>query len=171
MKITTVAIFIGVWASLAPFFISTGQVEKNGAVKILDEYKKEILKKKETDRKQKVIESMIFQYGEKHKEVKKYVAERLLDELGEKDAKVALAVIKNESGFNPKRVSDVPNKNGTIDKGLWQINDIHNLSDEVRLDYKKSTEWAINKIKRDKGFWAWSAYKNHVYGKEHLYGI
>lgn len=48
------------------------------------------------------------------------------------------------------------NKNGTRDLGYWQINDIHKLSDECRFSAVCSTKWAIDKIKRDNGYGAWS---------------
>lgn len=57
---------------------------------------------------------------------------------------LALCVVANESGFrsNAGNVND----NGSQDKGLWQINDIHGLSDEYRYDPVKSTEWAYNRF-------------------------
>ncbi len=51
------------------------------------------------------------------------------------------------------------NKNGSNDKGVWQINSIHGLSDDCLLDLECSTDWAINKVKRDGGFSAWTTLK------------
>lgn len=51
------------------------------------------------------------------------------------------------------------NKNGSNDKGIWQINSIHGLSDECRFSLECSTQWAIEKVKRDKGFTAWTTLK------------
>ena len=61
-------------------------------------------------------------------------------------------VIFCESSWNPKAVNH--NRNGSNDMGLWQINSVHNLPDEVRLSPVKSTEFAIKLIKK-KGFQPW----------------
>ena len=53
------------------------------------------------------------------------------------------------------------NSNGTFDTGLWQINDIHNISREDTFDYKKATEWSIKKIKHDGNYEAWYAYRTY----------
>lgn len=48
------------------------------------------------------------------------------------------------------------NSNGTVDLGLFQINQIHkDISNQDKLDYKKATAWAINKVKKE-GWSAWS---------------
>ena len=65
------------------------------------------------------------------------------------DPKYVEKLIECESRWDDKAVSS------TGDKGLWQINQIHKLNDECRLDYKCSTEWSIKKIIRDNGFGAW----------------
>lgn len=54
------------------------------------------------------------------------------------------------------------NTNQTVDYGLFQINSIHKgtISVEDRYDYKKATEWAINKIKRDNSYCAWVSSKS-----------
>ncbi len=58
--------------------------------------------------------------------------------------KLALCVVANESGFR-SRAENV-NDNGSEDKGLWQINDVHKLSDELRYDPVKSTDWSYERF-------------------------
>lgn len=50
-----------------------------------------------------------------------------------------------ESRHNPL-AENHNNKNGSNDKGLFQINSIHNVPDNCRLDAKCSTEWAMKKM-------------------------
>lgn len=65
-------------------------------------------------------------------------------------------IISCESGWNNWAYGI--NTNGTTDFGLWQINSIHKgtISVEDRFDYKKATEWAINKRLRDGNWSAWT---------------
>ena len=67
-------------------------------------------------------------------------------------------LITCESQWNEE--AQIIESNGTISSGLWQINSIHKdtIKPSERLDYKASTKWAINKIKKD-GFNAWSCYE------------
>lgn len=73
-----------------------------------------------------------------------------------------------KAGLNPKEVDAIIhcesrwddqavgyNRNGSNDKGLWQINSIHRLPDAERLDYKAATKWAIEKRLRDGNWSAW----------------
>lgn len=68
------------------------------------------------------------------------------------DTVKAERIIFCESSWNPKATNF--NRNGSNDKGLWQLNSVHGLSDEVSLDPIKSTEEAIKLIKK-KGFQPW----------------
>jgi len=55
------------------------------------------------------------------------------------------------------------NTNLSTDCGIWRINSVHKdtISFADRLDYKKATEWAINK-RLTVGHWNdWVAYKNN----------
>ena len=61
-------------------------------------------------------------------------------------------IIACESTWNPQATN--LNRNGSNDMGLWQINSVHGLSDDVRLDPIKSTEFAVELIKK-KGFAPW----------------
>lgn len=85
------------------------------------------------------------------------------------DAAMAVAIMKAESGGNPGASNH--NTNGTMDKGLWQINDVHNskLPGEDRYDPAVSTRLA-RMIYEESGnnFSAWStvsynsAYAQHM---------
>jgi len=49
------------------------------------------------------------------------------------------------------------NSNGSYDLGLWQINSIHkNISNEDKFNFKKATDWSINKRLHDGNWSAWS---------------
>lgn len=63
------------------------------------------------------------------------------------------AIIHCESRWDDQAVGH--NRNGSNDKGLWQINSIHKLPDSERLDYKSATKWAIEKRLRDGNWSAW----------------
>jgi len=63
-------------------------------------------------------------------------------------------IINCESRWNDKAVNY--NRNGSNDKGLWQINSIHKeISDAEKLDYKSATKWAIKKRLDDGNWSAW----------------
>jgi len=68
----------------------------------------------------------------------------------------AYAIIQCESSWNPDVISKL-NTNGTQDLGLWQINSIHkDISNIDKLDYIKSTKWAIAKRLNDGHWQAWT---------------
>ena len=69
-------------------------------------------------------------------------------------------LIRNESGWN--EYAQGVNTNKTTDSGIFQINSIHKdtISLIDRFDYKKSTRWAINKIKHDGNLNSWHGAKN-----------
>ena len=67
-----------------------------------------------------------------------------------------MATVRGESSFNPYARNH--NKNGTWDIGLWQINDVHRISVELRLDPYWSTDWAMVKWKVNPSIWV--AYNN-----------
>jgi hypothetical protein len=71
----------------------------------------------------------------------------------------AYMIIQCESHWNPDVVSRI-NSNGTQDFGLWQINSIHkDISNLHKLDYIKSTKWAIQKRLNDGNWSAWACAK------------
>lgn len=64
----------------------------------------------------------------------------------------AVSIISCESNWDKYAVG--VNKN-TRDYGLWQINSIHKLSKECMFDVECSTNWAINKYRKDGNWNAW----------------
>ena len=66
-------------------------------------------------------------------------------------------IITCESGWRHEATH--LNKNGTKDIGLWQINDIHGLSVEDRMDIYKSTEFAIKLLNSKRGFNHWVCFR------------
>jgi len=54
-----------------------------------------------------------------------------------------------EKAFNPK------NPDGSNDGGVFQINSIHQLPDEVRFDAIKNIKWAKSKVEAEGDFYAW----------------
>ena len=62
-----------------------------------------------------------------------------------------LYTVDCESGFDPNAKN--VNKNGTIDIGIFQINSVHGISEELRYDPYFSTEWALEKWKTDPSIW------------------
>lgn len=70
-----------------------------------------------------------------------------------------VAIARAESGFRVEAVGG-PNRNGTYDRGLFQINDIHK-KDKARLvrDAKYNTEVAYG-IYKSQGLRAWSVYNS-----------
>ena len=70
------------------------------------------------------------------------------------DPSEAEIIINCESKWNPDAMGI--NYNRTADLGLWQINSIHkDISNADKLDYKKATEWAIQKRLKDGHWRAW----------------
>lgn len=89
-----------------------------------------------------------------------------IKELFGKDSRVALAVARCESGFNPKAMNDNTTWGGVgRDWGIFQINDVYHANkvlDVSKLSWKGNIELA--KIIFDKsGWYAWSAFKNGCY--------
>jgi hypothetical protein len=69
--------------------------------------------------------------------------------------KLALWIVKNESGFNPRAKGD-----GEASRGLWQISRIYHpeVSDEVAFNVASSTEWSLERIRSGKVN-EWSTYR------------
>lgn len=81
------------------------------------------------------------------------------------DIGTAMAVARAESGWNPRAVGG-PNRNGTYDYGLFQINQIHNPTPAEKTDGAANARRAFQ-IYRSSGWKAWSAYNNGSY-RQHL---
>ena len=84
---------------------------------------------------------------------------RLLILNADLDVSIAETIIKRESAWNPTSIHI--NKNGTIDRGLWQINNVYHseVSDICAYDPICSTKEAI-RIQGKEGWNAWYGYKN-----------
>ena len=77
------------------------------------------------------------------------------------DRELARKIIACESSWNSNAIHK--NRDGTIDRGLWQINSIHRQSLEVVFNPIESTEWAIAKYKSGRGFTDWYCYTTGKY--------
>lgn len=78
--------------------------------------------------------------------------ERLALEYGV-DSGYAKKISWCESKNDPDAVN-TNNRNGSNDMGVFQINSIHKVSDECRLDAECNIRWAMEKMARE-GFGAW----------------
>jgi hypothetical protein len=82
---------------------------------------------------------------------------------------VCIAIALAESGGNPRAVNR--NRNGSTDRGLWQINSVHKQFDPDRLfdpDYNAEAMAVVSKGGTD---WTpWVAYTSGAY-KRHLSGL
>lgn len=93
-------------------------------------------------------------------EMKKWVLNRV-QEAG-LDPHTVNIIINCESKWNPDAMG--VNTNKSVDLGLWQINSIHkDISNADKLDYKKATEWAIDKRLKDGNWNAWYCARRLVY--------
>ena len=80
------------------------------------------------------------------------------------NSKIMLAIMRAESGCNPRSDNSGLNTNGTYDYGLFQINSVHGYSRNVLANPAKNTEIAF-KIWQSQGYRAWAAYNNGSYLK------
>lgn len=78
-----------------------------------------------------------------------------------KIASLMAAIAMGESGGNPKSVNY--NTNGTVDKGLWQINSVHGYKGNMFNPLTNAR--AAVKIYKKQGLGAWVAYTNGSYKK------
>lgn len=80
------------------------------------------------------------------------------------DLRLLEAIVECESNFDSKAVKI--NRNGTMDRGLWQWNDYWHseISDKCAFDQRCSTKEAIKLIKND-GINQWVCYKKGLYKK------
>ncbi len=75
----------------------------------------------------------------------------------------ALAVTRAESGWKPKVTNT--NLDGSIDRGLWQINSKYHphVSPATAFDPNKATAYAWELSKQGRNFTPWAAYNNNSY--------
>ena len=78
----------------------------------------------------------------------------------------AMAIMRAESGCSPLADNTGLNRDGSNDKGLFQVNSIHHrlISDHDRLIPEKNIAVAYQ-IYKGSGWKAWSAYNNKAYLK------
>jgi hypothetical protein len=85
---------------------------------------------------------------------------------GPKDqAEIAAAIALAESGGAPKQESR--NSNGSIDRGLFQINSVHGKCSTTNIT--ENVKCAVKIYKESKGWAPWTTYKTGAY-KSHLGG-
>lgn len=82
------------------------------------------------------------------------------------DVDTALAIMRAESGCNPNSDNTGLNRDGSNDKGLFQINSIHAdlISDLDRLNPEANIK-AAYAIYSGRGWSAWSAFNSGKYKK------
>mgnify|MGYP001576213828 CR=1 FL=1 len=73
------------------------------------------------------------------------------------NSQTAYKVILCESGWNPQ--AKHYNPNGTWDIGLWQINDVHGMTWEQRMDPIMATQAAINLLRSPRSWNHWVCYR------------
>lgn len=74
------------------------------------------------------------------------------------------AIIQAESKGNPNAINTA-NRNGTIDRGLAQINSVHKQFDANRLFDPQYNLNAAHEVFKGQGYKAWSTYNNGAYKK------
>lgn len=81
------------------------------------------------------------------------------------DPGTAIAVVTGESGFRTDICGPV-NNNGTIDCGLWQINDVHLPTLRQlglnRMNPEDATKFARILYDQNGGWGDWMYYLNHI---------
>jgi hypothetical protein len=77
------------------------------------------------------------------------------------DAKVLTCIAKHESSYNPYAINRHGNRNHTVDRGLFQINDVNvplcHVNSADLYDIRVNTKCAIQ-VYHHQGLEAWSTY-------------
>jgi hypothetical protein len=84
-----------------------------------------------------------------------------------KDADMAVAIAKAESGLNEKSVSK-PNRNGSIDRGIFQINSVHLWrvgGDSSKLLDRDTNIAVAYEIFKEQNWIPWTVYRTGAYLK------
>lgn len=106
----------------------------------------------------------IVQYAENLPQPETPLEKYICDKFGVADCKIAIAVAKAESGMREWAFNI--NENGTIDIGIFQINQIHwtkeGCSPKELFDAHKNVDCAY-KIWKESGWNAWTAFKNGAF--------
>lgn len=99
--------------------------------------------------------------------VEQMIYSKFAEKFGAEVGNLAVAVSWAENGTRQCDRISKPNKNGTTDFGLWQINTIHlkrfKLADVI--DCEKSTDIALQIYTEQGGFQAWVGYTSGAYKK------
>ena len=74
---------------------------------------------------------------------------------------IGIAIAKCESGLNPKAINTT-NTNGTTDKGLMQLNSVHDLSGVDVWDVQDNLAFA-RKLYDSKGWLPWVCFTKKLY--------
>lgn len=79
---------------------------------------------------------------------------------------ICVAIAKAESGGNTKAVN-AANTNGTVDRGLWQINSVHDakLPGQDRFNPDVNAELMMQISSGGKNWQPWSTFNNGAYSK------
>lgn len=80
------------------------------------------------------------------------------------DCKIALAVLKSENFNMNCQAINTGNSDGSVDKGLWQVNSIHGRTDTELFDCYANTDIAYG-IYQSQGWNAWTGYWRGNYKK------
>lgn len=94
--------------------------------------------------------------------------QRIVDEIKKvfpETPNTAVAIAKCESGLNPE-ATNTSNKNGTIDRGIMQINSIHDTNGYDLYDVQDNLEFA-RKLYEESGWQPWVCY-TRGYWKKHI---
>lgn len=78
------------------------------------------------------------------------------------DANLMVCIAKHESNYRADAINTKRNRNHTVDRGLFQINDVNvtmcNVDKQELFDAVKNTQCAV-KIYNKQGLEAWSTYR------------
>ena len=81
-----------------------------------------------------------------------------------KNLVIAIAVAMAESGGDPNAINTA-NKDGSIDRGLWQINSVHTQFQQSRLFDPAYNAFAAFQISGGSNWFPWASYTNGRYQK------
>ena len=95
---------------------------------------------------------------------KNEIEELICQEKYKWDCHIMSAIAMAESGQNCLADNTGTNRNGTVDRGIFQINSIHKFDTSMLFDCEYNIE-AGYKIWLSQGYKAWSAFNNHSFAK------
>lgn len=95
----------------------------------------------------RVVERTITPFDE----IMKYVINKF-SPFGKDATLWALNCFDSESGYNEKAINF--NKDGSIDRGVGQVNSVHNFDADKLMEYKYNVDKTLE-IYKSSGKWAW----------------